>query len=365
MLQSPLLDQARSLLGGEGAVASDRDRLRVINPATGDVLAELQAMGAEQTDAAIAAAERFLRGGSTLQQRRAWLAGVADRLMAHQSELARVITLEHGKPLKESLAEVEYAAGFFRVCADHLDHLRPHVLPGMMRRCRWTVHRRPAGVVGLITPWNFPLAMLAKKLSAAIGAGCGIVAKPASLTPLSAMALAAVAAQAGVPAGMLNVVVGPSGPIGRTLCEHPAVRLISFTGSTEVGRQLMQAVVPGMKRLALELGGNAPFIVFDDADLPAAVEGLVANKFRAGGQTCVCANRVYVHARVHEVFVDALLPRVRALKVGNGLEPDTDLGPLINREAFDKVQAHVQDAVTHGARLLAGGEAPRPAHEWG
>ncbi|HOB76384.1 MAG TPA: NAD-dependent succinate-semialdehyde dehydrogenase [Phycisphaerae bacterium] len=365
MLASAFLPQTCGFIAGRWVPDSAADRAPIINPATGELLAEVPVMGPAEAVAAVEAADRFLAAGTTLEQRRGWLTAMAEQILAARHELGRIITLEHGKPLKEGIGEVEYSAGFFQTCAESLDHLRPHALPQTVRGCRWTVHHRPAGVAGLITPWNFPLAMLAKKLSAAIGAGCGIVIKPASQTPLSAIAAVAIAERVGVPAGMVNLVIGPASPIGQVFCEHPAVRIISFTGSTEVGKKLMAAVAPHVKRLALELGGNAPFIVFEDADIEAAANHLIANKFRAGGQTCVCANRVYVHRRIHDAFVDAVAERVRKLKVGNGLEPDTDIGPLINRDAFDKVAAHVQDAVQRGARLIVGGQARRPEQDWG
>lgn len=365
MLKTSLLPQTCGYINGQWHASSVGGGFQVINPATGARLAKVPTMGVEETTSAIQAAERFVSRGSTLEQRRGWLLAIAEHMLKCKDDLGRLITLEHGKPLREGVAEAEYSAGFFKTCAAGLDHLQPRVLPEVIRGCRWTVHHRPAGVAALITPWNFPLAMLAKKLAAAIGAGCGVVAKPSSQTPLSAIATWTLAERAGVPAGMLNLVMGPSSLIGKVLCEHPAVRLISFTGSTEVGMKLMHAVAPYVKRLALELGGNAPFIVFEDADLNAAAEGLVANKFRAGGQTCVCTNRVYAHASVQDAFLEALIPRVRRLKVGNGIEADTDIGPLINKDAFEKVDTHVRDAVARGARLLTGGNAPQPRQEWG
>jgi succinate-semialdehyde dehydrogenase/glutarate-semialdehyde dehydrogenase len=263
------------------------------------------------------------------------------------------------------LAEVDYSAGFYRFFADQLDHLRPRALAARIRDCGWTVAHRPAGVAGLITPWNFPLAMFSKKLSAAVAAGCSIVARPASLTPLSAIAFWSLAERIGIPPGRLNLVLGRSAPIGKALCDHPLVRVISFTGSTEIGQLLLSQTAAHIKRVAMELGGNAPFIIFEDADLDAAAEGLVANKFRCGGQTCVCANRVYVHERVQADFVDLLALRVARLKVGDGLDPTTDIGPLINRAAFDKVTSHVADALSKGATRIVGDDPDRPEHDWG
>lgn len=280
-------------------------------------------------------------------------------------ELARIITLEHGKPLKEGVTEVEYSAGFFAFFARNLHRIDSELLPDRPRNLPWKVYHRPAGVAALITPWNFPLAMLAKKMAPALGAGCGIVTKPASQTPLTAIALHAIMERVGVPAGRVNLVTGKAGPIGKVLCTHPLVRIISFTGSTEVGRVLAGQAAPHLKRMALELGGNAPFIVFSDAAIDAAADALMANKFRAGGQTCVCTNRVYVHESIAEPFSKAVADRTAKLKVGNGMNGDTDIGPLINRDGFDKVAAHVADALQRGARRLVGEAPPRPPNDWG
>lgn len=364
MLASPLLKRISSYIDGQWI--ESRSTTPVVNPATGEHLADVPNHGAEQTTRAIESAERSLAATPTLAERSAWLSAIADRLMTHKDELARIITLEQGKPLKESAVEVEYSAGFFRYFARQLDHLRSRVLPEPIKNLRWTIHHRPASVVGLITPWNFPLAMLAKKLSAAIGAGCASITKPAANTPLSAVALWNLFDALGLPAGRVNLVMGdPPQPIGDTLCAHPAVRMISFTGSTEVGKALMANVAPHVKRLALELGGNAPFLVMDDADLPSAVDALMANKFRCAGQTCVCTNRVYLHKKIERDFLDAIVQRAGKLRVGNGMEPGVDIGPLINRQGWDKVQAHVEDARSQGARVLLGADRPRSAEPWG
>jgi succinate-semialdehyde dehydrogenase/glutarate-semialdehyde dehydrogenase len=279
--------------------------------------------------------------------------------------LGRIITLEQGKPLKEAVTEVEYAAAFYRFFATQLEHLTPRSLQARLRNCEWTVHHRPAGVVGMITPWNFPLAMFSKKLSAALAAGCSAVARPASLTPLSAIAFWHLVDRIGIPRGVLNLVLGQSKPIAAALYEHPQVRMISFTGSTEIGRLLAAQAGGHVKRVAMELGGNAPFVVFEDADLNAAADALVGNKFRCGGQTCVCANRVYVHQTVEQEFVGLLQTRVARLNVGNGLDPQTDIGPLINLAAFDKVAGHVHDALQKGARRIVGRDPQRPSQDWG
>lgn len=365
MLESELLAQKCGCIAGRWAEADTIERLEVRNPATGDVLATLPMMGETETLAAVESASAALDEDDSPESRRAWLLAVDEHLRANRDELGRIITLEHGKPLRESIAEVDYAAGFFRFFAGQVERLKPQQLAETARDCRWTIYHRPAGVVGLITPWNFPLAMLAKKVAPAIAAGCGVVAKPASLTPLSAIALWHVFERVKLPLRLLNLVVGRSGPIGRTLCTHRDVRVISFTGSTEVGKELLQLAAPHVKRMALELGGNAPFIVFPDADLEAAAVALMANKFRAGGQTCVCTNRVYVHGDIHERFAELLAERVRALRIGDGMNADTDIGPLIDRDGFDKVAAHVSDALTRGARRLVGADPPRPGEDWG
>jgi succinate-semialdehyde dehydrogenase/glutarate-semialdehyde dehydrogenase len=351
------------LPGSEPPAAAEPTVVR--NPATGEALARLPAGGAADAQAAVDSAAEALRTDVGLDVRAAWLDGIAQGLVAARAELAHLITVENGKPLVEAAAEVDYAAGFFRFFAGQLGRLEPETLPYPIRGCRWRVFRRPAGVAALLTPWNFPLAMLAKKVSAGLAAGCALVARPSQKTPLSALALAGMARRAGVPTARFRVALGPAGPMTDVFCTHPAVRLISFTGSTEVGKELMALAAGGVKRLALELGGNAPFIVFGDADLAAATAALVANKFRAGGQTCVCTNRVYVEAAVEPEFCARVVERVRELRVGNGLEPGIDLGPLIDRAGFDKVRAHIQDALDRGAERLLGADPAPPAADWG
>ncbi len=345
----------------------------VRNPATGERLARLPAMGARETQAAIVAAwnnmERARLAPISAPQRAKWLAAVAALLARHREELARIITLEQGKPLAEARAEVDYSAGFFTYFATLLAErdgvLTPRRVAGKMRNCAWSVHQRPTGVAALITPWNFPLAMLAKKLAAALAAGCAVVVKPSELTPLTSIALWKLLEEADLPRGQANLVVGPPEAIGGTLCRDERVRLLSFTGSTAVGRLLYGQGAGALKRLALELGGNAPLLVFEDADLPAAVEALLANKFRCAGQTCVCTNRVSVHRRLYAPFVELLAERVSALRVGNGLEPQTEIGPLINRAGFRKAAAHVADALRRGAKRVAGTPPKAPKTEWG
>ncbi|MBN1343815.1 MAG: NAD-dependent succinate-semialdehyde dehydrogenase [Phycisphaerae bacterium] len=365
MIESPLLTPCMGYVAGKWQAAKSGSTVPVHNPATGEHLADVPDMGKGETLEAIGAAASSLETPLPRADRRRALEAIAAQLIEHREPLARIITQEHGKPLAEARAEVEYSSAFYSHFAGQLDRLGRQELDGRIRGCRWTIHHRPAGVAGLITPWNFPLAMFSKKLSAAVAAGCGVVVRPASLTPLSAIAFWRLAERAGLPPGMLNLVLGRSGPIGEVLCEHPAVRVISFTGSTDTGQILLRQTSPHIKRVAMELGGNAPFIVFDDADLTAAADALVANKFRCGGQTCVCANRVYVHKDVGPRFNEILAERVAALKVGNGLDDGVHVGPLINRFAFDKVAEHVRDALARGADRVVGYDPPRPEHDWG
>lgn len=347
-------------------VAADRgDTLEVRNPANGDLVGRVPYMGQAETQRAVEAAARAMRHDAPLEQRRGWIQRIGDLLVEHQEMLGEIITLEHGKPLREGIAEVQYAAGFFHFFASCLDELQPRRYPEKLRGCQWEVHHRPAGVVASITPWNFPIGMMAKKVPAALGCGCGVVAKPASATPLSAVAFASIVEKADVPAGMFNVVTGSASRISQVICQHPEVRIISFTGSTEVGRELGAATAPHIKRLAMELGGNAPFIVFADADLDLAAEALVANKFRGAGQTCVCTNRVYVHRDVEPEFTARVAELAENLRVGDGLDPATDIGPLINRAGFDKVVQHVRDALDGGASLVVGSIPSTPENDWG
>jgi succinate-semialdehyde dehydrogenase/glutarate-semialdehyde dehydrogenase len=365
MMDSPLLTTVSAHVGGRWTPVDQARTIAVHNPATGEILADIPDMDPAAARAAIDSSAASLEHDVPVDVRRGWLTRIYELLIENKQEVARIITLEQGKPLKESVVEVEYAAGFFSFFAAQLAHLDPEELPEKIRGMRWTIHHRSAGVAGLITPWNFPLAMLAKKLAPALGAGCATVTKPAELTPLTSVALWHLLERVGLPPGRANLILGRPKPLGDALCTHPTVRIISFTGSTEVGKTLMANVAPHVKRLALELGGNAPYIVMEDADLPAAADALMANKFRCAGQTCVCANRVYVHRDVADAFTHEMAERISTLKVGNGLEADTDIGPLINRASFDKVERHVRDAVDRGAKRVIGGERPRPRNDWG
>jgi len=331
--------------------------LEVMNPATQQLLGRVPALGAAETERAVAAAARAFeswrrRGagerGSILQR---WY----ELIVAHQEDLARLMTAEQGKPLAESRGEIVYSASFIEWFAQESRRSYGQVIPGHMPDKRLVVLREPVGVVGAITPWNFPSAMITRKVGPALAAGCTVVLKPSELTPFSALALASLAGEAGVPPGVFSVVTGEPAAIGEVLTTDARIRKFTFTGSTRVGKMLAARCMGTVKHVSLELGGNAPFIVFDDADLAKAVAGAVTSKFRNTGQTCVCANRILVQKGVHDQFVAALCKEVAALVVGDGLEGPTQLGPLINAAAVDKVERHVQDAVAHGGKILAGG----------
>ncbi|WP_440998025.1 NAD-dependent succinate-semialdehyde dehydrogenase [Arhodomonas sp. SL1] len=357
MIESPLLPRIAGYIGGQWSEGSARP-ITVTNPANGEVLAEFPGMGENETLEAVRAAEGALVERASLEKRREWLLKIDEALRANREEIGRILTMEHGKPWAEAQGEVDYAAGFFRYCGEHIDELGPRTLEEHPKNCTWTVYQRPAGVVALSTPWNFPIGMIAKKLSAALAADCASVIKPSSKTPLTMIALFALMdRELDLPAGKVNLVMGSAGAISDTLLKHPSVRVFSFTGSTEVGRELIEKSAAGVKRLTLELGGNAPFLVFDDADLDAAADNLMANKFRGGGQTCVCANRIFVHERVAEAFAQKVADRVAKLRVGDGLQEGVTIGPLIDENAVDKVRRHVNDAVNKGAKKVAEGDA--------
>lgn len=356
-MESPLLKNLQGYVGGRWKGSSDGNTFDVYNPATGEVIAKVDSMTADDVTEAIRAGSRALRltNPYSIETRRGWLEGIRDLLLDNKEEIGRILTSEHGKPHKEAQGECEYAAGFFDYCAKHIQALDAHTLTEKPKDCTWTVHYRPIGVTGLITPWNFPIGMIAKKLSAALAAGCPSVIKPASETPLTMIAMfSLIDDKLDLPDGMVNLVMGKASVIGKVLCEDPEVTMLSFTGSTEVGRKLLVDTSEQVKKLALELGGNAPFIVFDDADLDAAVTNLIGNKFRGGGQTCVCANRIFVHEKVMDSFADKLAEKVNAMTVGDGLKEDVDIGPLINQGGYDKVKRHVEDALSKGAKLVAG-----------
>jgi succinate-semialdehyde dehydrogenase/glutarate-semialdehyde dehydrogenase len=356
-LADPALLRDRLWIGGQWVAADAGATRPVRNPASGATLAEVPLAGAAETRRAIAAAAAALPAWAArpAKERAAVLRRLFDLMLAHQDDLARLMTAEQGKPLAEARGEIAYSAGFFEWFGEEAKRAYGDVIPGHQRDRRIVVLKQPVGVVAAITPWNFPSAMIARKVAPALAAGCTVVVKPALQTPLSALALAELAHRAGVPDGVLNVVTGDARAIGGELTANPAVRKLSFTGSTATGKLLLAQCAGTVKKVALELGGNAPFIVFDDADLDAAVAGALQSKFRNSGQTCVCANRLYVQAGIHDRFVAALAEAVGRLRVGDGLAGDTDQGPLIDAAALAKVEAHIADATAHGARVVAGG----------
>jgi succinate-semialdehyde dehydrogenase/glutarate-semialdehyde dehydrogenase len=346
-----------------GGVWRTGDRtIAVDNPATGEVIGHVPDLGAAETDAAVAAATAAFAGwrGKTGKERGQVLRRWSDLMLAHADDLALIMTAEQGKPLAEAKGEVAYAAAFLEWFAEEARRVRGEVLTPHMADRRLVVTRQPVGVVGAITPWNFPLAMITRKAGPALATGCTFVVKPSELTPFSALALAVLAQEAGVPAGVFSVITGEAKGIGGVLTGDPRVAKFTFTGSTAVGKLLAAQCAGTVKRVSLELGGNAPFIVFEDADVDAAVEGALVSKFRNTGQTCVCANRLYVHDTVYDTFAAKLAARVADFRIGPGLDGPTDQGPLIDGRAVTKIAAHVADAVSHGARVLTGGE-PHPA----
>jgi succinate-semialdehyde dehydrogenase / glutarate-semialdehyde dehydrogenase len=341
----------------DGQWAEGTRTLDVINPSTQQLLGRVPALGAAQTEQAVAAAHRAFDSWRRLAaaERGTILQRWFELIIANQEDLARLMTAEQGKPLSESRGEVAYAASFIEWFAQESRRAYGQVIPGHMADKRLVVLREPVGVVAAVTPWNFPAAMITRKVGPALAAGCTVVLKPSSLTPFSALALAWLGAKAGVPAGVFSVVTGEPAAIGEVLTADPRIRKFTFTGSTKMGKLLAARCMGTVKHVSLELGGNAPFIVFDDADVERAVTGAMLSKFRNTGQTCVCANRFLVQRGIHDEFVAKLCERVAALKVGDGLAETTQQGPLINAAAVDTVERHVQDALAHGGKLLTGG----------
>lgn len=356
-LQNPTLLRTANLIDGLWVGADDGATLSVVDPASGERIAEVPCCGAAETQRAIAAADAALPAWRALTaRRRGQLLQNWNRLILdHADDLAALITAEGGKPLAEAKGETIYGASFVEWFAEEGKRTYGESIPSPASTTRLLVVKQPVGVCAAITPWNFPLAMITRKVAPALAAGCTVVVKPAEATPLTALALAALAEQAGFPAGVFNVVTGQPAAIGGELCANPTVRKLSFTGSTAVGRLLMAQCAPTVKKLSLELGGNAPFIVFDDADVDAAVEGALAAKYRNTGQTCVCANRFLVQSGIYEAFATRFAERSAQLKVGAGSEAGVAQGPLINAAGLAKVEAHVADAVAKGARVLCGG----------
>ena len=360
LLKDPSLLKTDALINGQWIAGSSR--FAVHDPATGAHLADVANLGPAQTESAIQAAHAALPAwrAKTAKERSIILRKWFDLLMANQDDLGRIMTAEQGKPLAEAKGEVAYGASFVEWFAEEAKRINGETLPPFDNNRRLQVIKQPIGVCAAITPWNFPLAMITRKVAPALAAGCTVLVKPAELTPLSALAAAELALRAGVPAGVLNLITADSQQsiaVGKTICASDVVRHLSFTGSTEVGRILMAQSAPTIKKLSLELGGNAPFIVFDDADIDSAVEGALASKYRNAGQTCVCANRFYVQAGVYDAFVHKFSARVAAMKVGNGFEDGVLQGPLIEPAAIQKVQRHVADALAKGGTLQTGGTA--------
>lgn len=338
-------------------IGSDQ-KIAVTNPATGEHIANVPKFGVAQTKQAIEAANRAWPAwrARTAKERSAVLNRWFDLIMANQEDLARIMTAEQGKPLAEARGEIAYAASFIEWFAEEGKRVYGETIPAPISTQRIVVIKEPIGVCAAITPWNFPAAMITRKAGPALAAGCTMVVKPASQTPLTALALVVLAERAGIPAGVLSIVTGSAGEIGGELSSNPLVRKLTFTGSTEVGRVLMQQTASTIKKVSMELGGNAPFIVFDDADLDAAVEGAMVSKYRNAGQTCVCANRIYVHSKVYDAFAAKLVAAVQAMKVGNGTAEGVRIGPLIDQKAVAKVEEHIADAVAKGAKILTGGK---------
>ncbi|WP_020396963.1 NAD-dependent succinate-semialdehyde dehydrogenase [Thiolinea disciformis] len=359
LLKNSDLLKTAAFINNQWVQADSGKTLAVTNPATGELLAKVPDMGAAETARAIAAAEAALPAwrGKTAKERAVIMRRWFELIMANQEDLAQLMTAEQGKPLAEARGEVAYGASFVEWFAEEAKRVYGDVIPSPANDKRLVVLKQPIGVVAAITPWNFPIAMITRKCAPAIAAGCTVVIKPSELTPLCAFALAELAQQAGLPAGVLNVITTQdAASVGNELTSNPVVRKLSFTGSTAVGKKLTAACAATMKKVSMELGGNAPFLVFDDADLDAAVAGAMASKYRNAGQTCVCANRLLVQDQVYDAFAEKLAAAVAKLKVGNGAEEGVNQGPLINEAAVQKVETYIADAVNKGACVLTGGK---------
>ena len=356
-LSNPDLIKQQCLIKDGWHAANDDATIEVSNPFNGDVIGTVPSLTtADVNDAVTYSHEAQITwAAKTPQERAQLLQKWADLIDANKEDLAIIMTAEQGKPLAESRGEIGYANSFIRWFAEEGKRVYGDVIPATNSQLRYVVLKQPVGVCAAITPWNFPAAMITRKAAPALAAGCSMIIKPATETPFSALALAVLAEQAGIPAGVIQVVTGKSSTIGDILTGDPRIHKLSFTGSTEVGRTLMAQCAPTIKKLSLELGGNAPFIVFDDADLEKAAEGLIASKYRNAGQTCVCANRVYVQDNIKDKFLDVFVKKVAELNVGNGMDEGVDIGPLINKKALDKVQALLKDALDKGATLITGG----------
>ncbi len=362
----PSLWKSECLIDGQWRSSVEDRWLSVENPATGEVIGRVPDLGEKE---AIEAIEAGSRAGvewknRTAVERSTLLLNWYRLIQENKAQLARILTTEQGKPLRESLAEVEYAASFVQWFAEEAKRVYGQVIPAPSNDRRLLVYREPVGLCVAITPWNFPAAMVTRKIAPALAAGCTIILKPAEQTPLTALALAELAQRAGLPPGVLNIVTGEPVALGRVLTSHPDIRKLSFTGSTEVGKLLMAQCAPTLKRLSLELGGNAPFLVFEDADLDEAIQGFMAAKFRNAGQTCICVNRLFVHSAVYEAFEAKLLKAMAELRVGDGMQPDVDQGPLIDLEAVHKVERLLADAQSQGASIACGGSRHPRGGTW-
>ncbi len=358
LLKDPSLLATRAYVAGAWILADDGGTFAVINPARGDVIAHVPNLGRAETARAIAAAQVAQKewASRTAKERSILLRRWFDLMMANQDDLGMILTAEMGKPLAEAKGEIAYGASFVEWFAEETKRVYGETIPGHQRDKRISVIKQPIGVVGSITPWNFPNAMITRKCAPALAVGCGFVARPAAETPLSALALAVLAERAGLPGGIFSVITSKrSSDIGKEFCENPIVRKLTFTGSTEVGRILLRQAADQVMKCSMELGGNAPFIVFDDADLDAAVAGAMLSKFRNNGQTCVCANRIYVQAGVYDAFAERLTQALAKTRVGDGLKDVVEFGPLVNMAAVEKVEEHIADATAKGAKITMGG----------
>jgi len=357
-LKQTTLFRQQCSIDGQWVDASDQGRIAVVNPANGEIIGHVPRLTGQDVQVAIQAANKALPAWREMsaKERSRLLRRWYDLCITHQEDLAIILTSEQGKPLSEARGEIAYGAAFIEWFSEEAKRVYGDIIPGPATDRRILVIKQPVGVVAAITPWNFPNAMITRKAGAALAAGCTIVVKPASATPFSALALAVLAIEAGIPAGVFNVVTGSASVVGEVLTSSPVVRKLSFTGSTEVGKHLMAQCAGTVKKVSMELGGNAPFIVFDDADLDAAVAGVMASKFRNAGQTCVCANRIFVQDRIYDTFAARLKIAVEAQVIGNGMQEGVNLGPLIDAAAVDKVKEHISDAIALGAQVLTGGQ---------
>ena len=351
----------KAYIDGRWVDADDKSTLEVINPVNQEIIGHVPNCGADETNVAINAAAAAQKKWQKYpaKEKASILRNFYDLLCSNQDDLAKILTYEQGKPLAEAIGEIAYSASFIEWFAEEAKRVYGDLIPGHMHDRRTLVIKQPVGVVASITPWNFPSAMLARKVGPALATGCSLVCKPAKQTPFSALAFAYLAEEAGVPKGLLNVLTGNAQTIGKALTDSEVVRKLTFTGSTEVGKMLLKECAKTVKRVSMELGGHAPFIVFEDADIEAAVEGAIAAKYRNAGQTCVCANRIYVHEDIYEEFSEGFTKEAGKLKTGQGFDPSTDQGPLIDEAALAKVEEHVADAKNHGGQITLGGQPHR------